>query len=284
MPPSYPPNSASDFGNEIHSNPYASPPVPPEPTWPELSDSPTNASLPDADDLILPGGDERLWTVVPIKRITLRDLRTMTRNPFEFAIVVLVFKILRFPSRPSWAAALLDQREIGDQEIPDVFVADFETARAEAAALGFVDPRYITSPTVGPRMSVEMLMTTPDGRVQLTFHRLITLDGVARLDETRRGFYSRLAGDRSLITSSKMPEPRPTDWQIMTRMRTKSLEKLLNRHRKNLAEHASRPIDASRMVEQSIEEDRRIIADVIERGILREANGNDIINITQRYG
>ena len=239
---------------------------------------------PTASDLLLPGGDERLWAVVPIKRMPFRELRSLTRNLIEYLLVLFVFKLLRVPNRPSWAAALLDQREIGEQDIPELFVADFEKARREATAFGFVDPHYISSPTVGPRMSVEMLMTTPDGRVQLSFHRLVTIDGFARLDETRRGLHSRLTGDRSLVTMSNMPTPRPSEWQVVTRMRTKSFEKLLERHRKQLAEHPSRPIEPSRMVEESMREDHRLIQDVIERGLLREANGNDILNITQRYG
>ncbi|WP_250932000.1 hypothetical protein [Aporhodopirellula aestuarii] len=283
MPPSDSRDPVSDFSRDVTSNPYASPPVSRETVWSHPS-SQASSPLPSPDDLLLPGGDERLWTVVSIKHLPTRELWSMTRNVLEFSLAFLIFKVFRVPNRPSWAAALLDLREISEQEIPDQFTEDFRNARELAITLGFVNPCYLTSPTVGPRLGIEMLMTTPDGRIQLTFHRLLCRDGTVRLDETRQGFYSRLAGGRSLITTKAMPEPRPCSWQNVTRMRTKSFEKLLERHRRLLAQQATRPIDPSRLCEESLEEDKRILRDIIERGLLREATGHDIIEIEKRYG
>jgi hypothetical protein len=274
-----PSNTPSSAPHDWQSNPYASPP-PQSINGMRLEMS----GQPCADELILPTGDQRLWTVSPIKQISIGELWCLKSNVLQFPLIILCFKILRLPSRPTWAAAFLDQREISEADIPSGWAWQFANVRSEAEAMGFVDPHYITSPTIGSRMSVEMIMTTTDGQIQFTFNRVIIRNGNVTTDETRLGFYSRLVGDRCLVTRKKMPEVRSCDWQIVNSMRTSSLSKLLSRHRQKLLEHATRPINTNRLVEESMSEDARMLREVIQRGLLREVTADEVVAIEAANG
>ncbi len=272
-------NTPPSAPHQWQSNPYASPP--------QQSRDVTLPQMPRqlrADELILPTGDQRLWTVSPIKQISVGELWCLKANVLQFPLIILFFKILRFPSRPSWASAFLDQREISEADIPSGWAWQYANMRSEAEALGFVDPHYITSPTIGSRMSVEMIMTTADGQVQFSFNRAVIRNGNVTTDETRLCFYSRLVGDRALVTRKKMPEVRLSDWQIVYSMRTSSLSKLLSRHRQRLVEHATRPININRLVEESMTEDYRLLRAMIDRGLLREVTAEEVMAIEAANG
>src|SRR6056297_1061845 len=103
------------------SNPYASPPANHRPL--------------SAGDLILPTGDQRLFTVVALKKLPLLDLFSMTRNPVEFVLGCLMFKILRIPNRCVLASALFDPRQIEEHQIPTRFFEEFATERKTAESL-----------------------------------------------------------------------------------------------------------------------------------------------------
>jgi len=232
-----------------------------------------------AEDLVLPTGNERLFVVAPIKQIAIGDLWPLSPRLYHFILAMLIFKIFRATNQPSWAAAFLDQREITEAEIPDHWTNEFAETRRLATSLGFVHPKYVTVPAIGPRMSVELLMTTPDGRIQWTFHRLTSIDNSVRTDETRRGLFSRLMGDGSLVTCTAQPTHRTAPWQTITKVRSKSFAKLLDVHRRKLAEHAVRPFDIHAIVEHSIAEDSRCFRDLIERGLLRDATAMEVIEM-----
>jgi len=234
-----------------------------------------------AEDMELPTGDQRLMSVAKIREIPTADLWSMANGTFQFVLLFLLFKVFRLNNQMGWAAAFLDQMEVTDADIPPRWRSDFETMQRQAEGLGFRDVRYVTTPTIGPRMTLEMLMTTSDGRIQLSFVRRLTKENHVKLDETDLALYSRLAGGRSLLTRKRGPNCRPSDWQNIKMVRTKSLEKLLQIHRDRLAQEAAWPIHPSDLVSTSIAEDVRILQDMLRRGILRETTPEEVLAIQQ---
>ncbi|MFG0290475.1 MAG: hypothetical protein ACF8CQ_20015, partial [Rhodopirellula sp. JB044] len=86
-------NRAISSQSVADNNPYASPPAPADENWMQQSSFLGDETQPTASDLLLPGGDERLWAVVPIKRMPFRELRSLTRNLIEYLLVLFVFKL-----------------------------------------------------------------------------------------------------------------------------------------------------------------------------------------------
>lgn len=261
----------------VVSNPYTSATMPT--TGVGRSDR-----TPSSDDLILPTENEELFVVNELKRIPTRDLISMARNPIEFAVAMLIFKIMRVPNPPFFAAALKNPTEVSRDRIPDFWRSEFAQEESLLTTLGFVEPHFSTSPTIGTRTSLELIMVSTDGRIQSSFARIVNLNGKIREQETLRSLYSNLTDGRTLVTRAKSAQARPDDWEDVQCFRTKSFEVLLEHHRIRMSEKNVRRVDSGGEFDNSAAAERRSIDDLVRRGILRAATAKEIFRIEAACG
>lgn len=265
--------------DQARSNPY---------TVSQTTSVPESNFVPTPDDLIMPTGHDELIVINDFKRIPTLDLFAMTRNPIEFALVFCVFKVLRLRNPPFFAAALKSPAEIAYEQIPESLRADFDVTADSLRGLGMTDPRYMTAPTIGSRLSIELIMTTPDGRIQASFVRMQQRNGKFFEDQSYRGLGSRIGGNEEggtiLVTREKKPQPRSGAIHIVQLIRSDSFEVLMEHHERRLAEESACPITVGSQVQRSIDDERRVTEELIRRRILRPATAKEVFSIEAASG